>query len=52
MPAGVGWTQYTKFTVAALLAMFAGSQSVHLYYKPLADLNEYVEKEQEARGKR
>ncbi len=52
MPAGVGFSQYIKFTVAAFLAMTAGSQAVHLYYKPLNDLNVYVERELEAQGKR
>lgn len=52
MPAGVSWGQYTKFTVAAFLAMCAGSHSVYLYYKPLKDLNVYVEKELEEHGKR
>lgn len=52
MPAGVSLGQYIKFSVAAFLAMSAGSQVVHIYYKPLDDLNVYVEREQEARGKR
>lgn len=51
MPAGVSWGQYIKFSIAAFLAMSAGSQAVHIYYKPLQDLNVYVEKELEAHGK-
>lgn len=52
MPAGVSWSQYIKFTVAAFLTMSAGAQTVHIYYKPLKDLNVYVERELEAQGKR
>lgn len=37
--------EYLKFTTAAMLAMFAGSQLVHRYYNPLKDLNYYVDKE-------
>lgn len=32
--------------------MSAGAQTVHIYYKPLKDLNVYVERELEAQGKR
>ncbi|XP_068158108.1 ubiquinol-cytochrome c reductase complex assembly factor 6 [Drosophila tropicalis] len=46
MPAGVSWGQYMKFMGCALLAMMAGSQSVHLYFKPLDDLPAYIEREQ------
>ena len=45
MPAGVGWGQYLKFFTAAMLSMMAGSQLVHLYYKPLQDLDVYIERE-------
>lgn len=45
MPVGVTWGKYLTFSVAALLSMFAGSEVVHRYYKPLNDLDEYVEKE-------
>ncbi|XP_050300602.1 protein brawnin [Anthonomus grandis grandis] len=44
MPAGVSWGQYLKFSTCALLSMFAGSQLVHIYYRPLDDINKYVEK--------
>lgn len=37
--------EYLKFTSAAMLAMFAGSQLVHRYYNPLKDLNYYVDRE-------
>jgi len=43
MPAGVGWSRYLKFSASALLSMMAGSQVVHLYYRPLDDLEVYVE---------
>ncbi|XP_047021430.1 uncharacterized protein LOC124631219 [Helicoverpa zea] len=45
MPAGVTWGQYIAFSSAAMLSMLAGSQIVHQYYKPLRDLNEYINKE-------
>ncbi|XP_058448228.1 ubiquinol-cytochrome-c reductase complex assembly factor 6 [Malaya genurostris] len=45
MPAGVSMKEYVKFMAAAFLAMFAGSQIVHTYYKPLKDLDYYVKRE-------
>ncbi|XP_023296172.1 protein brawnin [Lucilia cuprina] len=45
MPAGVSWGQYLKFMSCALLSMMAGSQLVHMYYKPLQDLDSYIEQE-------
>ncbi|XP_028141473.1 protein brawnin [Diabrotica virgifera virgifera] len=45
MPAGVSWGRYGMFTLAALLSMMAGSQAVHIYYKPLSDMNKYIEEE-------
>jgi len=45
MPAGVSWPRYLAFLSAAMLSMFAGSQVVHVYYKPLADLDVYIEDE-------
>ncbi|XP_059054298.1 ubiquinol-cytochrome-c reductase complex assembly factor 6 [Achroia grisella] len=45
MPAGVTWGQYISFSVAAMVSMLMGSQVVHLYYKPLQDLNKYIDKE-------
>lgn len=45
MPAGVTWPQYIAFTTAAMLSMLAGSQTVHQYYRPLQDLNVYINKE-------
>ena len=44
MPAGVTWPVYLRFTVAAFLAAAAGSQVVHLIYRPLnvsADLRRH-----------
>lgn len=43
MPAGVSWGKYLKFTTCAFLSMLAGSQVVHVYYRPLDDLDKYVE---------
>ncbi|KAH8356225.1 hypothetical protein KR200_011527 [Drosophila serrata] len=45
MPAGVSWGQYMKFLGSAMLAMMAGSQAVHMYYRPLEDLPAYIERE-------
>ncbi|XP_045491432.1 protein brawnin [Colias croceus] len=45
MPAGVSWGQYISFSISAMLSMLAGSQLVHLQYKPLIDLHKYIEKE-------
>lgn len=35
MPAGVSWGQYLKVATAAMVSMLAGSQAVHVVYKPL-----------------
>ncbi|XP_012873436.1 PREDICTED: uncharacterized protein C12orf73 homolog [Dipodomys ordii] len=34
MPAGVSWPSYLKMLAASLLAMCAGAQVVHRYYRP------------------
>ena len=34
MPAGVSWSRYLTFFAASLATGLAGSQTVHLYYKP------------------
>ncbi|KAF4022595.1 hypothetical protein G4228_014399 [Cervus hanglu yarkandensis] len=34
MPAGVSWTSYLKMFAASLLAMCAGAEVVHRYYRP------------------
>ncbi|XP_068629299.1 ubiquinol-cytochrome c reductase complex assembly factor 6 [Battus philenor] len=47
MPAGATWGQYISFSLAAMLSMIAGSQIVHQHYKPLVDLNKYINKELE-----
>ena len=49
MPAGVTWGVYLRFVTAAMLTMFAGSQCVHLVYRPMDDLQEYVELERQRR---
>jgi len=49
MPAGVSWPKYISFFVAAMASMAAGAQVVHTYYKPLRDLDVYVEREIEKR---
>ncbi|KAK7102071.1 hypothetical protein V1264_020354 [Littorina saxatilis] len=45
MPAGVTWGTYLKFMTAAMLSMFAGAQTVHVFFKPLDDMAEWVERE-------
>ncbi|XP_052068517.1 protein brawnin-like [Mytilus californianus] len=47
MPAGVSWSTYLKGVAVMLVSMAAGSQTVHLMYKPLEDLDELVKKEKE-----
>lgn len=42
MPAGVSWPTYLKFALASGLSMIAGAQTVHQFYKPLEDLEEWV----------
>ncbi|XP_003461117.1 ubiquinol-cytochrome c reductase complex assembly factor 6 [Cavia porcellus] len=34
MPAGVPWPTYLKMFAASLLAMCAGAEAVHRYYRP------------------
>ncbi|KPP74511.1 hypothetical protein Z043_106320 [Scleropages formosus] len=34
MPAGVSWPRYLRMLGASLLAMFAGAEVVHRYYRP------------------
>lgn len=50
MPAGVSWSEYIKFFVSAMACMAAGSQVVHIYYKPLKDLPDFVKKEKIVQG--
>lgn len=49
MPAGVSWGNYLSFTAFAMISMLAGAQLVHQYYKPLEDLNVYIEEEMKQR---
>ncbi|XP_060535245.1 ubiquinol-cytochrome-c reductase complex assembly factor 6 [Cylas formicarius] len=50
MPAGVSWGAYLRLVAASLVSMFAGAQLVHAYYKPLTDLDRYVEEERARRN--
>ncbi|XP_034031470.1 uncharacterized protein C12orf73 homolog isoform X2 [Thalassophryne amazonica] len=34
MPAGVSWPRYLSMFGASILAMLAGAQAVHHYYRP------------------
>lgn len=45
MPAGLSYGAYFKIVAVSVISMAAGSQVVHEYYKPLTDLEEYVERE-------
>jgi len=47
MPAGVSWPKYLGTFALAIISGFAGSQMVHQYYQPLADLEELTLKELE-----
>lgn len=40
-------SSYVKFVLMAMASMMFGSQFIHNIYKPLDDLEEYVEKEME-----
>jgi len=44
MPAGVPWSTYLRFTFACSLSMLGGAQTVHQFYRPLEDLDIWVEK--------
>jgi len=43
MPYGVSWGEYFRFFTAACLAMAAGSQTVHLLYRPLDGMEKMIE---------
>jgi len=45
MPAGVTWGAYLKFTAAAMVSMFAGAQTIHVFYQPLSDMEVLVNEE-------
>ncbi|XP_023792532.1 uncharacterized protein C12orf73 homolog [Cyanistes caeruleus] len=34
MPAGVSWSTYLRALAGSMLAMFAGAEVVHRYYRP------------------
>lgn len=42
MPYGTTWPRVLTFFTSAMLSMLAGAQLVHVYYRPLDDLEEYV----------
>jgi len=51
MPAGVSTYTYVKFATAALVSMALGSQTVHVIYRPLQDLDDLVKLAELRRGK-
>ncbi|XP_069049009.1 ubiquinol-cytochrome-c reductase complex assembly factor 6 [Lepisosteus oculatus] len=49
MPAGVSWPRYLSMLGASVLAMFAGAQVVHRYYRPDLSIPEVPPKPGELR---
>lgn len=45
MPAGVSLASYSKFFIAAMLAMLAGSQTIHVIYRPMDNMDALVKEE-------
>lgn len=45
MSGNISIAAYVKFSIMAMASMMFGSQLVHNHYKPLDDLEDYVEKE-------
>jgi len=45
MSGNISIAAYVKFSIMAMASMMFGSQLVHNQYKPLDDLEDYVEKE-------
>lgn len=45
MSGNISIAAYVKFSLMAMTSMMFGSQLVHNQYKPLDDLEDYVEKE-------
>lgn len=48
MPYGISWPRFSMFVVAAMGSIFAGSQVVHVIYRPLDDLEKYIEEIEKA----
>lgn len=34
-----------RFAAASLISMFLGSQTIHLYFKPLSDMEQFINEE-------
>jgi len=51
MPSGVSWKRYLKLFVPAALSMMAGAQTVHIFYRPLDDLEEWIKEGRRGGGK-
>lgn len=49
MPYGMTYTRFISFTTLAFFSMLAGSQWVHVKYKPLEDLDDLIEAEYKRR---
>ncbi|XP_044762272.1 protein brawnin [Coccinella septempunctata] len=51
MPFGVPTGRYITFVATAMITMFVGAQTVHIYYRPLDDLDAYIEKAKKEKNK-
>uniref|UniRef100_A0A147BV29 Uncharacterized protein n=1 Tax=Ixodes ricinus TaxID=34613 RepID=A0A147BV29_IXORI len=47
MPYGHSWGYTLRFCVAAMLSMLAGAQCVHVFYRPLDNLEDYIKDERQ-----
>ncbi|GFO45056.1 histone deacetylase 11 [Plakobranchus ocellatus] len=47
MPAGTSWPRYIAAVSAMMLSMFAGAQTVHVFYNPLQDFESRIESEKQ-----
>lgn len=52
MPAGTSWPRYLMAGLTSLLFMFAGAQTVHMFYRPLQDLEMRVQEVQKVKKER
>ena len=43
MPAGLSWPKYFGLLGSSMFFLFLGSQAVHAVYRPLDDLDQYIE---------
>lgn len=48
MPYGMSMPRFISLVTLSMLAMFSGSQVVHMVFKPLDDLDDLIEQELKA----